>query len=367
VTAGNMFQPDWFSSPGETIAEVLREKGLSASELALSLHESEDVVERLLEGREAVTLSLAKRLAAVVGGSMQFWVARDALYRESVARREDAEARSWVAALPVADMSRFRWLRERPAPKDEFQACLAFFGVGDVAEWKTAYQGVLESVAFRQARTLDSKPEAVAAWLRAAQLAAADVMCSEWSAQALSASIPRLRALTKQKDPRRFIPALQKECAAAGVAVSVVRPPSGCRAYGAIYQTTKGNPLVVLSGRQLSDDQLWFTLFHELGHLLLHPHRLLVLEGMNTTADLEEEQADNFAAAAIVPSAYSAQLASVSLNAEAVIRFAMQVGVSPGLIVGQLQHSGRLASNRLNSLKRRYNWSEGELTSLERR
>jgi hypothetical protein len=48
-----------------------------------------------------------------------------------------------------------------------------------------------------------------------------------------------------------------------------------------------------------------------------------------------------------------------------IIKLAHQVGVAPGIIVGQLQFQGRLSfGSGMNHLKRRYRWAG---TSLEMR
>ena len=113
----------------------------------------------------------------------------------------------------------------------------------------------------------------------------------------------------------------------------------------------------MLSFRYLTDDHFWFTFFHESGHLLLHNKRLF-LEGAETPDTAEELEANEFAARTLVPlSFYSEMLSLPTANLE-VIRFARRTGVSPGIIVGQLQHEGRLPRNWLNGLKRRYRWED---------
>jgi len=54
-----------------------------------------------------------------------------------------------------------------------------------------------------------------------------------------------------------------------------------------------------LSLRGKTDDQLWFTLFHEIGHVLLHDTRSLFLAG---SANRNEAEADQFAADALAGS-----------------------------------------------------------------
>ncbi len=117
-------------------------------------------------------------------------------------------------------------------------------------------------------------------------------------------------------------------------------------------------PMILLSFRYLSDDQFWFTFFHEAGHLVLHGDRCIFLEGDDTLSTEEEDEANAFAANVLIPPELQAEMLRLPLNGRAVMRFVRKVGISPGIVVGQLQHYGCFRRNQLNNLKRRYTWVE---------
>jgi hypothetical protein len=209
----------------------------------------------------------------------------------------------------------------------------------------------------------------VAAWLRQGEIEAEDLSCDVWNPSAFQAVLGKLRQLTRQKDPNVFVPQLQQACASAGVAVVVARAPSGCRASGAVRFLSEEKTLLQLSFRYLTDDHFWFTFFHEAGHLLLHKDRIAflqavrgdyqgLLEGADSLSDEEEEEANRFAAEHLVPRRFQESLAQVRLATAPIIRLASVLGISPGIVVGQLQHMGRLRPNQFNSLKRRYRWQD---------
>jgi Zn-dependent peptidase ImmA (M78 family) len=190
--------------------------------------------------------------------------------------------------------------------------------------------------------------------------------CAAWNLDKFQDSLASIRTLTRVKDPRRFVPELQRRCASCGVAVAVVRAPAGCRASGATFFFSNDHALLLLSSRFLSDDQFWFTFFHEAGHLILHAHRQLILEGLGANSDIEEDQANAFAEKMIVPASTHDAFRRLRANAIEVISFARTIGVSPGVVVGQLQHRGILQPNQLNRLKRRFAWTDQGLVSRER-
>lgn len=351
------FRPDWASAPGDTITDILRERNISKAEFAKRIGHTSEAVEDLLQGRATITIAVARRLESVLGASVEFWMSRDFQYRQDIARLHVIH-KEWLSELPVGDMIKFGWLTPVPHPSDEVAACLRFFGVPSVQAWREAYAGLQTMAAFRTSPSFDSRSAAVAVWLRQGEIEAEALDCGPWDADRFQESLVHIRSLTRQKDPARFLPELQKCCASSGVAVVVVRAPSGCRASGATRFLSREKAILQLSFRHLTDDHLWFTFFHEAGHLLLHGKRGFFLEGIDTPLTTEEEEANEFAAHALVPPQFQAALLELPSDRRKVIKFAMRLGVSPGIVVGQLQHIGKLRYNQMNSLKRRFRWED---------
>ncbi len=82
----------------------------------------------------------------------------------------------------------------------------------------------------------------------------------------------------------------------------------------------------------------------------------LFLEGIESDTPKQEEEASEFAANILVPAEFKAEFMELRSNVRDVVSFARRVGVSPGIIAGQLQHFERIPRNHLNRLKRRYEW-----------
>jgi HTH-type transcriptional regulator / antitoxin HigA len=355
VASTDEFRPNWASAPGDTIADILAERHLSLVEFARRIEQSQEYANDLLQGRATITVAVARRLEQVLGASVAFWVSRDFQYRENVVRFSVAD-KEWLDDLPVGDMIRFRWLGPTPRPAEELAACLRFFDVASVSAWHERYSSLLEMVAFRISTSLDSRPAAVAAWLRQGEIVGEAIACSPWDRGRFEESLKRLRPLTRERDPKQFIPRLQESCAACGVAVAIVRTPNGCPASGATRFLSPSKALLMLSFRYLSDDQFWFSFFHEAGHILLHGDKGFFLEGNHAPSTGQEQEANDFAENILVPPELCESMFRLPLDGREVIRFARRVGISPGIIVGQLQFRGRFTHRQLNNLKRRYKW-----------
>jgi Zn-dependent peptidase ImmA (M78 family) len=166
--------------------------------------------------------------------------------------------------------------------------------------------------------------------------------------------MPKLRQLTLTGDPREFVPRMTELCAAAGVAVAFIPELTGCRASGVTQWLTPEKALIQLSLRYKSDDHLWFTFFHEVGHILLHGKKEVFVEWDGSDTE-KEKQADRFASESLIPAAQWKSIRSMDSISKAAIRsVAAQVGVAPGIVVGRLQHEHLLPPSHCNDLKRRY-------------
>ena len=357
------FKPRWASPPGDTILQASRDRGILEHDLADALDVSPADLHALMEGRVAINLQLARRLADLLGASPQFWLARDYDYRESAARIHAVD-KEWTGQFPIGDMVRFGWI-QAPRPEEEAAACLQFFGVSSRREWEERYEAYAKVVAFRTSPKLASRPFSVLAWLRRGEVVAEAIGCEVWEPERFLNAVVAARPLTQIKSPGVFLPKLQALCAAAGVAVVVVRAPAGCRASGAVRKMSEHTRVIQLSARFLTDDQFWFSFFHEAGHLLEPKAKTwnvgesdtqVELDGMSDET-VEELAANSFAQRIIVPTEFQEEFSRLSADYKEVLRFSVRLGIAPGLIVGQMQHQRRVGYERLNRLKRRYSWA----------
>lgn len=349
------FNPEWASPPGHTIAEILEEQNLSVAKFARRIGKSSKYVSDLLQGQTRITVAVARQLQKVLGASVEFWMSRDFQYQENLERLK-AINKSWINELPLSDMIKFNWLSPAPKYGEAEAACLDFFDVPNTSAWCEKYATLHEIIAFRTSPTFESNPAAEAAWIRQGEIEGSAIDCNLWNPKKFHKSLSEIRRLTRQKNPSIFIPELQKICAESGVAVVVVRTPDGCRASGATQFLTSDKALLLLSFRYLTDDHFWFTFFHESGHLLLHGEKSIFLEGDDTPSNIEEQEANDFAVKVLFPDELQSSLLNLNPDTKEILRFAIHAGISPGIVVGQLQHKKLFKYNQMNRLKKRYQW-----------
>lgn len=349
------FMPDWAVPPGATVRALMHRKGVTTRDLCGGLHTTAEDIENLLDGNYVISSEIAERLAGIVGGSTAFWMTREAQYRASIQRVE--VAKNWSTLFPLADMVGMGWINPTADQLTQIHACLAFFGVGTTDEWFQKYANAKDQAAFRSTSRFESSDGAILAWLRKGELEAQKQVCRKWIKQELQSRLPALRELTRIAEPERFIIQLQNMLNECGVRIVILRPTKGCRAHGATF-FSNGQPTILLSVRYLSDDQFWFTVFHEIGHLVLHSETKRFVEGDGSASGNEEDEANEFATSTLIPKEHIKELQALGADGRAVMRFAKNIGIAPGIVVGQMQHRKLLTFAQLNNLKKRYKWAE---------
>lgn len=358
------FAPDWISPPGDTILDLLEERGWKQTELARRTGYTTKHISLLINGKAPITDETAIKLERVVGSSAHFWLSREAQYREGLVRISERDSlkveAEWLKVLPLKEMLRFGWVRAFADKGEQVAECLRFFGVATVALWKEQYGE--PSAAFRSSDKFAKHAGAVAAWLRQGERRAATIKTESYDKSAFKEALGSLRVLTREPDPEIFIPQLVATCAAVGVAVVVEPAPKGCPVSGATLWLGAEKALLMLSLRHKTNDHFWFSFFHEAGHLLRHGKRLRFIDMEGALTDEHEDEANEFAKDWLIPPHDAKGLATLSRSEESIRAFADRLGIAPGIVLGRLQKEGRLPWNLAmnKALKVSYVWTHDE-------
>jgi HTH-type transcriptional regulator / antitoxin HigA len=354
----NQYVPDSVTAPGETLEETLAERGMSQAELADRTGRPKKTINEIVKGKAAITPETALQFERVLGIPAGFWIAREQHYRESLARAKEAleleKQADWLDQVPYRAMVKLGWIPEHREKASQLEEVLRFFAVASPSSWDGVWGA--ESPAFRRSSAFESKPGSVAAWLRKGELEAAQQKPGEYNADKFKRALERVRLLTRQL-PNDFASMVIQECNDAGVCVAFVPELPGTRVWGATRWLTPTRALIQLSLRYKTDDHLWFTFFHEAGHIVLHGRRDVFLEGDEREQNQKEIEADAFAQEWLIPEArYRVFRRLGALTCAAASRFAFELGIAPGIVVGRLQHDRHLDRTQCNNLKKKVDW-----------
>ena len=358
-----LFEPKSVSHPGETVLDYLEFHGWSQRDLARRAGITPKTISEICNGKAPITPVTALAFENVFGRPAGLWLNLQRCYDEAEARQRQAVKSlawaEWAKNFPLKEMRSLQF--SLPTGASDVDSLLKFFGVSSPESWETVWRG--SAVAYRQTRVFKTRQEAIAAWVREAEIEARGLDVADFDEERLRSSLEALRRLTRERAETIMGP-LQSICAKAGVAVVLVHGlPQTCISGCAKWLSDK-RALVGLTLRYKTDDQLWFTFFHEIGHILLHRNkRSFVVD--NAADDLSdqvvdpemkqyEEEANRFAADTLIPpKALGDFLREGKLASEAIYAFAEQIGIGPGIVVGRLQHDGVLARHQGNAFKQK--------------
>lgn len=356
------FTPDYASSPGEMLAETIEYMGITQTELARRMDRPIKTINEIIQGKAALTADTSLELERVLGVPAHLWNGMESNYREHLARKRASERlevdEAWLSSLPVSKMQKLGWLPPGKDRKKIMEEVLCFFGCANVNGWREQWGGPM--AAFRKSPKLQSDPEAVAAWLRKAELEARNQPCAPYDEATFLEALERLKKSTTLP-VNEWVAAIQKECNACGVAYVLLPELPGTHVSGAARQLTDSTTLIVQTGRYKDDGHFWFTFFHEARHVLqgkLKREWLVEYEGRE---DALETDANLFAREFLIPSEEIRKVREKhggKMPVSAAYELAKKLGISGGIVAGRLQFDRIWMRVVGNNMKRRYEISE---------
>lgn len=352
-------RPDYAVPPGETLQETLQTMGMSQAELAQRTGLSAKHINRIVKGIEPISPETAISLEKVLGIPASLWNGLEKNYREQLARigelQELKPKANWLKQFPVRSMIQMKWIKEADSDAEQVKLMLEYFGVAGPDQWKNMWMS--PDAVFKSSTAFKSEPGAVSAWLRQGEIQAQKMDCGVYDRDRFIAVQGELRKLTSKTEPEEFVGKLREICGRCGVVVLFIPElPKTC-VFGAT-RWVNGRPVIQLSLRHKTNDLLWFTFFHECGHITLHGKKEVFLEekGMK---DGKEEEANRYARNILIPEkAWQEFRDGLNWSKDAIARFSNEQGIAPGIVLGRLQFEDILPYNRFVDLKVHYQWVE---------
>ena len=334
----NEYVPDYLVTPGEVLEEYLDHTGLTQVSLAERTGLSKKTINEIVKAKSAITAETALKLERTLGRPAHFWSNLERQYQEDKTRLADKirleEDLHWLDLFPINEMAKLGWIQKSKEKIQQLDALLRFFAVASPERWETIWTRELQA-AFRKKISSPKDMAVISAWLRKGELLAQEQYCahpvatSKYDRQKFKNSLAEIRKLTIECS-EVFVSKLQPICAAAGVIIIFVPALPKLGTYGA---TRRFNDkyIMQLSLYGKTNDELWFTIFHEAFHII----------NDSRGEHQKEEKADTFSQNTLIPPDELHFLSFVStLTLSQVKNFAASIGIAPGIVVGRLQHDG---------------------------
>ncbi|MHB8961887.1 MAG: helix-turn-helix domain-containing protein [Saccharofermentanales bacterium] len=336
-------------APGATIREQLDIRGMSQKEFALRMDMSEKHISHLINGKVELSHGVALRLESVLGLPASFWNNLEALYREQLSRVEaelDMENDEIIASIiPYAKIASFGWVPPTRKIKEKVSNLRSFF---EVAKLGLLEDLCIPGIAYRTNGASTTSNYALAVWAQKARIEARKSSVKPINIAQLREDVPKIRNLTVL-DPSEFCDQLSELLDNSGVAIVYLPHINGSFLHGASF--IDGNQVVLgLTVRGRDADRFWFSLFHELYHII-NGH----IHCTHPTTPEQEKEADCFARDTLIPmEQYNNFVQRNSFSRDDIIQYANKINIASGILLGRLQKENRVPYDWYHDLKIQY-------------
>lgn len=347
--------------PGETLVELLEEKGMTQLELAERMGRPPKTINEIIKGKTSITPETAIQLEGVFSVPANFWMNLESNYQVALARfnfvKKLEKEYKIAEKYPYKEMIKLGWINPCKEIKEVVKCMLNFFGV--ISLENVVEKNIFAGAQYRISSKKDHSKEAVTAWLRKGVLEAQKIQTNDFNGKKLKENITNIKKLMFSS-PSEFMPELTRMLADCGVALVILKNLKNVPINGVTRWISPDKALIQMSIRGKYADIFWFSLFHEIGHLWLHRKKGVYVDSENETINTEQEkEANKFASDILISETeYNNFVEKFKMfrDLDMLKSFAKKNGVIDGVVVGRLQNDEVIGRNQLNGLRNKYEW-----------
>lgn len=335
------------SKPGESILETLEHLKMSQVELAERMGKTPSKINDIISSKEPITMTTALLLEKVLNVDARFWINRETLYREKLARIEEEEQLEtcidWLKLQPLKQLHECGYLKSSKPDASMVSEMLSFYGIGSLKQWDQVYVQKYASAQFRKSDVHQTELGSIAAWLRIGEIERQKMALPEFDKDNFKSALIEIRPLVR-KHPENFAERLRDICFKVGVAVVYTACLPKAPVSGAV-RWVGGNPLIQLTDRNKTNDHFWFAFFHEAGHIMLHGKKEVFIESFEGYEGDEEKEreADAYAANQLLPATFINDLPKEKITEEDIRKVARIYETHPAIVLGRLRRMDKIA------------------------
>ena len=344
---------EYVIAPGETIVELLEANCMTQLDLAAKMGITKKNINEIIKGKAPITNSTALKLEYIFKIPASFWNNLESSYRDSLERQKDRESiiedEKYLLNIPYSEMAKrnWDWIEKTRDSYEKVINLRKFFSVASLG-FDTELK---RRLAFRKSDNKNFSYDSLYCWLRYGEIQANKEEYPKFNIDLLKENTYKIRMLVNKPflDVLDKVKELLKEC---GVALIYESHLPNTYVNGVTYKITCDKAIIMISDRGKRDDSLWFTLFHELGHLIKHSKKEVFLDLDDTEVTDIEKEANDFAKNVLIPNVLYNKFINSNkfITEQSIIDFSKEIDVSTGIIVGRLQSDNKIEWNKYNNL-----------------
>lgn len=327
--------------PGVYVRDALIDLNMSSKEFAVRTGISERTLSDLINEKGSITFDIANKLSEFLGTSINVWTnlqnSYDLYIHEEEQQKEIKD--DYELLKPFK-----KYLIDNNVINSDDNAEMvvaktrALLSVNRVSLLNT--NELLVSFKELNDKRHEGNVFAQNLWLAYALTKARKIEIAPYDRSKLLNSLPLLSSLMEKK-PNEFYPLLVSTLKECGVAFTFVPYLNKSNIYGATKWLSKDMVMLAISNRGGKADVFWFTLFHEIAHVLME-HRRYCLFQFDDTPDKE---ADIIASNILIRNDdWNSFIKSHhSFTVKDIEEFAKVVNVPPFIVTGRLAREKRIS------------------------
>ena len=357
----NGLSPDLIIHPGETLMELLENRNMKQKELAFRTGFSEKHISEIINGKAAITSKFAVSLENIFDVSAKFWLNLQANYDIDLINYDKMNTVSNDEISILTDLKEILkhlknvgLLAKGQSKEDDVLNLRKFLAVSNL----TVIPSLQFSSAFRTSMSTQINPYVLFAWIRLCEVKTHDIEVTKLlDIEKLKNNILRVKNVMNS-EPSDIDGELRLVFSECGIKFHIVKHFKGAPVQGFIEKAASEQMMLCMTIRQAWADIFWFTLFHEIGHIINGDIKNRLVDYYFTETE-EEKLADKFAQDILInPDAYSVFIASGDFSLDAIKQLAKSENVKPYIVIGRLQKERYLPYQALSQEKERYKWVE---------
>lgn len=350
--------------PGQLILQALEKVGMTQKELATRVGVSEKHISTVISGDRPISTTFAQKLGYVIKDS-KYWLEAQANYdviKQSIIDRnniteEELLVYSYLKDIISTLIEKNLFIKGHSIPETILKLRTLYKVSNLSLISKISYNAAYRAQISKNAQV---NPYVLYAWQSLCELVSEKILCEKvLDIEKLKSNIPNIKKLMF-KSCEEFVPTLQNIFSSCGISFSVVKNFKGAPVQGFIKQCDN-KVILCLTNRRKRADTFWFTLFHEIGHILNGDikNRFVDFELADSSIEIK---ADEFAKNELIaPEEYKSFVQNnIKFSRKIITEFAKKIGVAPFIVTGRLQKDQIIDWSEHTDLITKYEFDEGE-------
>lgn len=347
---------DLIIHPGETIADILAERNISQKELATQTGVTCAYISSIISGKKGISPNFAMALEYALGVPKSFWLNLQSNYEAEILELNELStitSEEYSVLGQLKEVAKYLKIDTKPSADNAILELRKALQISNISN----LERVLPCGAFRTSTKASVSPIILGAWLRVCQIEGEKQrIYTSFNPENIDSLVSALKEVIKDS-PSNYQERLRELFSRYGIKFSIIANFRGAPVQGYISKDSDGIYQMALTTRGSTADIFWFTLFHELGHIvngdLSRTGRYI--DASHAENDAKERKADLFAQNTLLdPLAYSDFIKEKDFSIQSISTFAKSQCVTPCIVIGRLQKEGHIPYSWYSSYKTPY-------------